>query len=109
MPVYDYECRDCGVFTALRPMSDCKASLACPTCGVDAVRTFHTAPAIAGMDAAKRAAVTVNERSAHEPRISGGRHGAGCSCCSRKGNDNAARPANAHKSFPKTRPWMISH
>src|SRR5262245_53807293 len=106
MPVYDYECRECGIFTALRPMSDCRSLLACPNCGVDAVRTFQTAPAIAGIDSVKRAAIAINERSANAPRMSDRHHGASCTCCAGKRWGGVPKPADALKSFPKTRPWM---
>lgn len=111
MPIYDYECRECGVFTALRPMSECREPLACPVCGEAAARVFLSMPAIAGMDLALRKAVATNERSAHEPRSSRLDHRAGCGCCSgakRSGSKTAITP-NGAKSFPKARPWMISH
>jgi putative FmdB family regulatory protein len=111
MPIYDYQCKECGVFTALRPMSECREPLACPECGEAAVRVFLSMPAIAGMDPALRKAVATNERSTHEPRSSRLGHGAGCNCCSglkRSGSTTSTAP-NEAKSFPKARPWMISH
>jgi putative FmdB family regulatory protein len=80
MPVYDYSCNECGVFTASRPMSEYKAPATCPTCGAQAERVFVTAPAVAGMDAGARTAMASSERSAGEPTRGG--HGAGCACCS---------------------------
>ena len=107
MPVYDYECRECGVFTALRPMSECREPLSCLECGKMAPRVFLSMPAIAGMDPARRTAIAVNERSSHEPRFSRA-HGNGCACCSAKGGKTTGKSGGA-KSFPKARPWMISH
>lgn len=109
MPVYDYQCRDCGVFTALRPMSAFRDACACPDCGRDAARVFLSMPAIAGMDPVKRKAVATNERASHEPRRSSALgHDAGCSCCSGKGKRSAVT-SGGMKAFPKARPWMISH
>ena len=105
MPVYDYSCEDCGTFTALRPMSAFDAPCGCPGCGAEAPRVFLTAPAIAGMDPARRIAAATNERSSNAPRSSKG-HGPGCGCCSGRG---LKAPSSAAKSFPSARPWMISH
>jgi putative FmdB family regulatory protein len=108
MPVYDYQCRDCGVFTAFRPMSAFRDPCSCPDCGIEASRVFLTMPGVAGMDAVMRTAIATNERASHEPKRS---HGAGCSCCSgsaKKPGKAATSPTGA-KSFPKARPWMISH
>ena len=70
MPVYDYECGECGVFTALRPMAKCQEPLSCPDCGQPAPRAFLSAPALANMSAERRTAHAINEKAAHEPRSS---------------------------------------
>ncbi len=107
MPVYDYECVRCGVFTALRPMARCRDPLACPDCGEQAGRAFLTAPALAVMSGERRKAHAINERAAHEPRLShSSKHGAGCKCCT---TPSKASAANGAKSFSGRRPWMISH
>jgi putative FmdB family regulatory protein len=107
MPVYDYECEVCGVFTALRPMARYREPLDCPNCGREAGRAFLTAPALASMGTQRRTAHAINERAAHEPRSSGAlNHGAGCSCCNSR---SKAYPEGTAKSFSKQRPWMISH
>jgi len=107
MPVYEYACDDCGPFTALRPMAAFQDPHACPDCGADAPRVLLSAPAIAGMDAGRRRAAAVNERSSNEPRRSSG-HAAGCGCCSGR-KLQLPRATPAAKSFPAARPWMISH
>lgn len=134
MPVYEYECGDCGAFTALRPMAEFEAPCPCPDCGEVAPRVMLTAPAISAMSRSSRLAHAANERSAHEPRRSSG-HGAGCGCCSGKslslkgkgarqgagagqgegarqgkgGGFAASAAGSPAKSFPAARPWMISH
>lgn len=112
MPMYDYECPDCGVFADLRPMSLSDAPHVCPICGTASPRVIISAPRLATMSAAKRNAHATNERSAHEPRH-GGKHvcGAGCSHSHGKpaGAEAATKADQALKTFPQKRPWMVSH
>ena len=109
MPVYDHDCAQCGPFSALRPMARSAEPHECPACGALAPRAFFTAPALARMDAGRRSAIATNERSANEPRQSKA-HGAGCGCCSVPARKpSAGGAADGVKSFPNTRPWMISH
>ncbi len=113
MPVYDYLCEECGPFTDMRPMAECDAPQPCPACGVLAPRAFLTAPHFALMSGERRLAYATNERSAHAPQRSGefkARHGSGCACCSGKLSKRIVKQGrNGAKSFPGSRPWMISH
>jgi putative FmdB family regulatory protein len=107
MPVYDYLCPDCGPFTMLRPMADFDAPYRCEGCGVEAPRALLVAPAMSGLDPARRAAFASNERSANAPAR---RHRAGCACCSggsakTSGADTPAVP----RTQPGQRPWMLGH
>jgi hypothetical protein len=64
------------------------------------------------MPAAKRLAHAANERSAHAPQTLTSlkaSHGAGCACCSGKLSRMTRRGKDGSKSFPTSRPWMISH
>lgn len=109
MPVYDYDCPSCGAFSVLRSMTEFELPHDCPDCGTEAPRVILTAPAIAGMSRSRRIAAETNERSSHEPRKSKG-HAPGCGCCSQATKANTQRAgATAMKSFPSSRPWMISH
>lgn len=109
MPIYDYDCPGCGPFAALRSMSEFELPHECPSCGTEAPRVVLTAPAIAGMDRARRFAAETNERSSHEPRRFAA-HAPGCGCCSgHKSSKAAAKEPPAVKGFPSARPWMISH
>jgi putative FmdB family regulatory protein len=105
MPLYDYECGRCGSFTALRPMAEYEAPLACPDCGASAPRVMLTAPRLGAMDRPQLAAHATNERSAHAPRRSG--HAPGCGCCA--GSGAKAKSTPPVKGFSNRRPWMISH
>ena len=112
MPVYDYLCDQCGAFTVLRPMAEYELPYECPDCGREAPRVLLTAPHLASMDQQRRMAFAVNERSADAPRrLSDTKyaHGAACSCCTGKAMRYARRGKSGTKSFPSSRPWMISH
>jgi putative FmdB family regulatory protein len=112
MPVYDYLCERCGPFTHMRPMAECEAPADCPRCRRAAQRAFLTAPYFAAMPVERRLAHATNERSAHSPATLSSmkkNHGAGCACCSGKFMRKSSRGKNGAKSFPGSRPWMISH
>lgn len=107
MPVYEYECRRCGTFQEFRAMEARAADAACPDCGRPSARVLSV-PRLALMDAGRRQAHTVNERSRHEPRV-GAKHacGAGCGC----GRPAGARPEKPlpRKRRSPPRPWMLGH
>jgi len=114
MPVYDYNCADCGVFTDLRPMALATEPCDCPDCGQAAPRVLLRAPNFALMDTAKRTAYSTNERSSDTPKSTkaGTAHGPGCSCCSSSNKSLPSRTLHrpdGSKAFPSARPWMISH
>lgn len=114
MPTYDYACRDCGGFDALRSVSERNEPAACPECGGASPRVYATAPRLALLEEGTRRAMDVNERARHEPRSSRDyqrlKHPAGCGCCSTGRSSKATVTApNGAKAFPSKRPWMISH
>ncbi len=112
MPVYEYLCDSCGPFTDLRPMAECDLPRDCPDCHTTAPRVILTAPHLFGMTAERRRAHATNERSAHAPKTLGdmkASHGAGCACCSGGSTRMTRRGKDGAKSFPASRPWMISH
>jgi putative FmdB family regulatory protein len=109
MPNYEYGCPDCGLFSMSRPMADYDRPQDCPHCGAVSHRVLVTMPAIAGMDAGTRLAMSTNERSSNAPRRSSafGVHPSGCGCC-RTASGTTTAP-DGMKNFPSQRPWMISH
>jgi len=111
MPVYEYACARCGPFAALRPMAEYADPQPCPECGSEAPRVLLTAPTLLTMDPRKRTAIATNERSANEPKSSKSLgHGPNCGCCgSGKKSRLTLRGKDGSKSFPTSRPWMISH
>ena len=110
MPLYEFACERHGVFEAIRPMDAWCEPCACPECGSDAPRVLLTAPHLASGDRGRMKAHGVNEAAADSPkRLS--THGPGCSCCAggkKKARATLTRP-DGSKSFPASRPWMISH
>jgi putative FmdB family regulatory protein len=114
MPTYEYMCAECGPFTEMRPMAESDLGHDCPHCGDAAPRAYLTAPNFSGLSTERRLAHATNERSAHAPVSSaatGKSHGSGCSCCSGKSglSRKTLRRKDGSKSFPTSRPWMISH
>ncbi len=55
MPIYDFECADCGPFVVMRRIADRDAACHCPDCGNEGTRVV-TAPSLALMGSASRAA-----------------------------------------------------
>ncbi|WP_265519916.1 FmdB family zinc ribbon protein [Nitratireductor luteus] len=109
MPFYDYECAECGVFTALRPMAASAEPCDCPDCGASAPRVILRTPNFALMDPGMRTAHATNERSAASPKSTQAGHGPGCSCCSAKPSSRTLTRPDGSKAFPAARPWMVSH
>jgi putative FmdB family regulatory protein len=113
MPTFDYRCRDCGGFEALRSMAERNQPAACPACGAASPRVLAAGPQLALLDGDMRSAMATNERARHEPKTSGEyarlRHPAGCGCCSPARRGATQRAPNGNKAFPGRRPWMIGH
>lgn len=115
MPIYEYDCPECGDFTMLRPMAERDRECACPWCGEASLRVILSAPRLATMAASTRAAHATNEQARHAPKTlseyaASNKHPAGCSCCG-PSKPLAPSKANPHamKGKPAGRPWMISH
>ena len=120
MPLYEYDCLECGPFTEIRPMAESALPQPCPECGRATPRAYLTPPMMACVGTDTRTAMETNERAQNAPMTVGEfgakqearRHRAGCSCCSptrsKKKSTTAKTPSGA-KTFPSKRPWMISH
>jgi putative FmdB family regulatory protein len=108
MPIYDYLCEACGPFSDFAPMANFEAGSTCPECSRAAPRALLSVPHFSAMSVARRTACATNEKNAHAPETSKrtGRHPPGCGCC---GTSRSKIENKATKSFPGTRPWMISH
>ena len=112
MPVYEYECDTCGVFTALRKMSESAAPAQCDECGCESPRIM-SAPRLAVMDKSQRVAHERNEKSAHDPKVAK-RSSCGCAgshTCktSTKVSQGTGRAPLQMQTKKTARPWMLSH
>ena len=115
MPVYDYKCKDHGLFFDLATMDESHAPKACPQCQALSARVICLSPDILDMDKEKRAAFATNEKAQTEPvystadkRKKDEEHKNGCGC-EKKRNSKLFYTAAGEKMFPSMRPWMISH
>jgi putative FmdB family regulatory protein len=115
MPLYDYKCKQHGVFSELATIADMEKPAKCPQCGSLCPRVIAFPPHIADMLKEKRHAMETNEKAQHEPVIStldrrenDHEHASGCGCSSKK-KSKLFYTADGNKMFPSMRPWMISH
>ncbi len=60
MPTYEYECKDHGGFTAIRPLIQFRDPQPCPTCETPAPRVTLSVPALHGMFSSPSAASSGN-------------------------------------------------
>jgi putative FmdB family regulatory protein len=111
MPIYDFECVLCGEFSASSTIAKRDKPLDCPECGLEAKRLI-SAPNLALMNPVGRKAATLNERSAHAPRVSIGHScGSRCGCGTkiRSGRTKQTRLGVAQTPKAGARPWMLGH
>lgn len=122
MPLYDYKCREHGLFHELATMAESGDPKACPHCGTLSARVIVVPPVLRELAASMREALDRNERSRHQPVLSTPeyrkemlarhehRHGKGCGCADKPLNKpQVFFTADGNKTFPAARPWMISH
>jgi putative FmdB family regulatory protein len=116
MPLYEYQCEECGTFSAFRKVSESSLPAICESCGGTSERVI-SAPHFAILGKAQRQAHESNEKSAHEPR-SMRRSGCGCSgahtCKSTAKADQTGKSDQQATAFQRqtkktARPWMLGH
>ena len=116
MPIYDYQCVDCGNFTGWAPMSQATMPIPCPTCSGPGNRVI-SAPNLMRMKPDVRKAMSRNEQAAHEPGMA--RRACGCSgahsCRTKPTTDvtpepvSKVIPALQAQTKANARPWMLGH
>jgi putative FmdB family regulatory protein len=110
--MYEYECRECGVFPAFRSMEERHLPALCVRCEQLAARII-SAPNLSLMSPLQRVAATRNERSRHQPLVAN--RGACCSgaTCSHRRPPEAktkdGKPALRASRKKNRRPWMLGH
>lgn len=117
MPVYDYKCKNHGIFNQLATLEDFQKPLPCPTCGDLAPRVVCLSPDLLKLDKGLHDGMERNEKAQHEPLLStldqrsrDKAHRSACGCDGRKaGKRSVLYTAKGEKMFPTARPWMVSH
>lgn len=124
MPLYDYKCREHGLFQDLATMDEHGAPKPCPSCGALAPRVILLPPEVLDPARVSVLAAARHERSTHAPILSTvdsraeqaerARHprsrDCGCGTDQRPlGKAQLFYTADGKKMFPAARPWMISH
>ncbi|MCG8519380.1 MULTISPECIES: zinc ribbon domain-containing protein [Marinobacter] len=116
MPVYDYKCRDHGLFHRLATLAEAAQPAPCPDCGGLAPRVIVMPSNLPRMAPDQRRAMDRNERARHEPlhstaaqRQEDAGHRQQCGCGSPNSRPKLFYTADGKKMFPSMRPWMISH
>ena len=111
MPLYDYECEICGVFTLQRAISKRDEAAECEECGLMA-SLLISAPALALMNPGVRKAIATNERSQNAPGIRN-RHSCGSTCGCGPSKKSATAGTKKESKFKAgkagDRPWMLGH
>ena len=107
MPVYEYNCGECGPFTKMRGLDQSSAPANCPECGAASPKIFSVIN-LRAMRPENRVAWERNERSANAPHVCG----AGCShgpTKSKRAPTPGEKPALQTSSKQNRRPWMLGH
>jgi putative FmdB family regulatory protein len=76
MPVYDYECAECGAFEAVRRIAERDEPAACPQCNAIAARVTIGAPSVGGGRASDASGAGAEDAGSY-----GMTHRGGCLCC----------------------------
>jgi len=115
MPVYDYKCKEHGIFHDLATMDDSQKPANCPTCLLPSARIIMIPPSILNKQSASYKANERNEKNQYEPSFTSKdsrefTQDDPCACHHSKAkNSSLIYTAEGNKMFPSMRPWMISH
>jgi putative FmdB family regulatory protein len=85
MPLYEFQCRSCGLFEQWRGFSESSDPMLCPNCQTIAKRIYSSPNVHLGSKPASKA----------EPRL-----------VTRELKENAPKTRQSHRH---ERPWMLSH
>lgn len=102
MPLYEYECRDHGLFELIRGIAESGEPAPCPDCTLPGARVL-SAPHLSAMPRSQLLARDRNERSRHEPRVSN------AADTSEPRAHGAAPKPPALRAYRGPRPWVIEH
>ncbi len=108
MPLYEFECEECGVFEMFRSVSEASSPAACPECKGEAARVWSV-PRISAVSPLQRMAGDRNERSRHAPHVC--KTGCGCHGHKKSSSNQGIETANGQRrlTYKGARPWVIEH
>ena len=92
MPLYEYNCRDCGDFEILRSLSQYNAPMLCPQCNVLAVKILS----VPNINLNSGSFSAIDKINSAEPRL----------VKQKKLEPTKPRYQSTNNS---SRPWMVSH
>ena len=95
MPIYEFECRDYGVFELGRTMAERNEPAPCPSCDQTSKRIVSL-PSLAQLATTEVKARDRNEKSRHEPKVVTREN---------KSADGPRVARAAHSAYP----WAIGH
>ena len=104
MPIYEYQCEECGPFTRTRAMSMSAEPANCPGCNCAAARAFLTPPRVMGMDRARRSARSGRPARRRWWRGARGRRGAREAWEAPHGNEGRFTRAPGRRNHFRRRP-----
>ena len=105
MPLYEYQCAECGPFAQLFSIRETSTTAECPLCLRESKKLFPVVN-LREMRPENRLAWERNERSAHAPKVCG----SGCSHSPPKQRSPGGdKPALQGSKRRNRRPWMLGH
>jgi hypothetical protein len=104
MRLFEYNCKNHGLFELMRPLGLRKHPAPCPDCGKLSVRAYSM-PTVDRMDPIKKKAIERNIKSQFEPHI--------CDTTCGGGHNHllppSHRPKPKQESYNGPRSWVIEH
>lgn len=108
MPIYEYNCKEHGIFETYRPVGLHAHPAPCSECGMLAPRAYSLTQEHK-MDPLKKKAIDRNIKNQFEPHVCG-------SGCDHDHDDPyshgpapSSRPKEAQQVYNGPRPWVIEH
>ena len=99
MPLYEYDCKQCGSFESFISIQHYKNITECPTCDNDSYRKYNQ-PNIYNTTTTYRKARGINEKNQESPRVE--------TIHQRHDHNHSHSHSHAHHHVSHT-PWMVGH
>ena len=99
MPLYEYDCKQCGSFERFISIQHYKNITECPTCDNDSYRKYNP-PNIYNTNPTYRKARGINEKNQESPRVE--------TIYQKHDHNHSHSHSHAHHHVSHT-PWMVGH